>query len=93
MASLAASSWPKPIVLVPCLSWSTASGVFTRGVMSGAIDWSLLEAQYRSNETYNEILKMILQSPRDVTLHFHFQFQFSITALSVDEFYRKDLNW
>lgn len=29
MASLAAASWPKPIVLVPCLSGTTASGVFT----------------------------------------------------------------
>lgn len=63
MASLAASSWPKPVVLVPCLSWSTASGVFTRGVMSGAIDWSLLESQYFANQIYNEILDMVLQSP------------------------------
>lgn len=29
MASLAATNWPKPLVLVPCLSWSTASAVFT----------------------------------------------------------------
>ncbi|XP_054846130.1 protein ABHD18 isoform X2 [Eublepharis macularius] len=29
MASLAVSNWPKPLPLVPCLSWSTASGVFT----------------------------------------------------------------
>ncbi|XP_026959489.1 protein ABHD18 isoform X2 [Lagenorhynchus albirostris] len=29
MASLAVSSWPKPMPLIPCLSWSTASGVFT----------------------------------------------------------------
>lgn len=29
MASLAAVSWPKPIVLVPCLSGTTAAGVFT----------------------------------------------------------------
>nr|CAG4651089.1 EOG090X08BF [Simocephalus serrulatus] len=63
MASLAASSWPKPVVLVPCLSWSTASGVFTRGVMSGAIDWSLLETQYFANQIYNEILDMVLHSP------------------------------
>lgn len=29
-ASLAATNWPKPLVLVPCLSWSTASPVFTQ---------------------------------------------------------------
>jgi hypothetical protein len=46
MASLAASNYPKPLVLVPCLSWSTASSVFTEGVMSYAINWDLLETQY-----------------------------------------------
>ena len=64
MASLAASSWPKPVALVPCLSWSTASSVFTSGVMSGAIDWSLLENQLYyspSNQVYNEILHLILE--------------------------------
>jgi hypothetical protein len=30
MASLASSVWPKPVALVPCLSWTTASPVFTR---------------------------------------------------------------
>ncbi|KAL1129689.1 hypothetical protein AAG570_012633 [Ranatra chinensis] len=35
MASLAASCWPHPIVLVPCLSWSTASSVFTEVFMFG----------------------------------------------------------
>lgn len=72
MASLAASSWPKPVVLVPCLSWSTASGVFTRGVMSGAIDWSLLESQYLTNQIYNEILDMVLQSScKEVNFQFY----------------------
>ena len=34
MASLSATNWPKPIGLVPCLSWSTASGVFTKVELS-----------------------------------------------------------
>ncbi len=29
MASLAVTNWPKPIPLIPCLSWTTASSVFT----------------------------------------------------------------
>ncbi|XP_050420564.1 protein ABHD18 [Adelges cooleyi] len=59
MASLAAASWPKPVVLVPCLSGTTASGVFTEGAMSCAIDWNLLEQQYKSNATYkNEIVNV-----------------------------------
>lgn len=30
MASLAATNWHKPLSLIPCLSWSTASSVFTQ---------------------------------------------------------------
>ncbi|CAH1103201.1 unnamed protein product [Psylliodes chrysocephalus] len=52
MASLAASNWPKPLVLVPCLSWSTASSVFTEGVMSESIDWDMLQNQYESNKLF-----------------------------------------
>lgn len=60
MASLAATNWPKPIPLVPCLSWSTASPVFTKGVMSASINWSLLESQYFENEVYqNDLAKMV----------------------------------
>ncbi|XP_034244711.1 protein ABHD18 isoform X2 [Thrips palmi] len=60
MASLAATNWPKPMVLVPCLSWSTASGVFTQGVMSGAIPWDILKYQYFSDDVYREeIRKMV----------------------------------
>lgn len=32
MASLACTAWPKPLAIVPCLSWSTASCVFTEVV-------------------------------------------------------------
>ena len=66
MASLAASIWPKPIALIPILSWSTASGVFTQGVLSGAIDWNVLKSHYFSNESFrNELLNMIY-SPEGV---------------------------
>ncbi|KAK9890149.1 hypothetical protein WA026_008955 [Henosepilachna vigintioctopunctata] len=59
MASLAASNWPAPIVLVPCLSWSTASTVFTEGVMSNSIDWDLLQKEYLADQTYQNILSKI----------------------------------
>lgn len=61
MASLAATNWPEPIVLVPCLSWSTASAVFTRGVMSAAINWELLEEQYFSDESYSKEIKHMVK--------------------------------
>ncbi|KAK7066697.1 hypothetical protein SK128_016797 [Halocaridina rubra] len=63
MASLAATSWPKPLPLVPCLSWSTASGVFTQGVLSGAINWEMLKNQYFSNEVFREELFNMIRSP------------------------------
>ncbi|CAH1153757.1 unnamed protein product [Phaedon cochleariae] len=59
MASLAASNWPRPLVLVPCLSWSSASSVFTEGVMSDSIDWDMLQAQYENNKSYCDNLSKI----------------------------------
>lgn len=56
MASLAASNWPKPLVLVPCLSWSTASSVFTEGVMSESINWDMLQKHYSGDKLYCERL-------------------------------------
>ncbi|XP_029368368.1 protein ABHD18 isoform X1 [Echeneis naucrates] len=54
MASLAVTNWPKPIPLIPCLSWSTASSVFTTGVLSKAVNWAELEKQYALNSVYEE---------------------------------------
>ncbi|XP_059470116.1 protein ABHD18 isoform X2 [Neocloeon triangulifer] len=65
MASISATNWPKPVVLVPCLSWSTASTVFTKGVMSAAIDWSMLEAQYMGNEQYRQDIRKMLSMEKD----------------------------
>lgn len=59
-ASLAATNWPKPLVVVPCLSWSTAAPVFTQGVMSQSINWDTLETQYFADGHYRERLaKMV----------------------------------
>ncbi|KAK5639583.1 hypothetical protein RI129_012075 [Pyrocoelia pectoralis] len=59
MASLAATSWPKPLVLVPCLSSSTASTVFTEGVMSQSINWDLLQKQFNSDSKFHNILSKL----------------------------------
>ena len=55
MASLAATVWSKPLAVVPCLSWTTAAPVFTRGVMAKSIPWPLLEKQYFENTGYQKI--------------------------------------
>lgn len=60
MASLAVTNWSKPIPLIPCLSWSTASGVFTTGVLSKAVNWRELEKQYFTQTVYeDEILHLL----------------------------------
>ncbi|XP_013884491.1 protein ABHD18 [Austrofundulus limnaeus] len=60
MASLAVTNWPKPIPLIPCLSWSTASSVFTTGVLSKAVNWTELEKQYAINSVYEkEIINLL----------------------------------
>nr|XP_033794908.1 protein ABHD18 isoform X2 [Geotrypetes seraphini]XP_033794912.1 protein ABHD18 isoform X2 [Geotrypetes seraphini]XP_033794920.1 protein ABHD18 isoform X2 [Geotrypetes seraphini]XP_033794930.1 protein ABHD18 isoform X2 [Geotrypetes seraphini] len=61
MASLAVTNWPKPIPLVPCLSWSTASGVFTTGVLSKAVNWKELEKQYTTQTVYEEEIIQMLE--------------------------------
>ncbi|XP_061541429.1 protein ABHD18 isoform X2 [Phycodurus eques] len=61
MSSLAATNWPKPIPLIPCLSWSTASSVFTTGVLSKAVNWSELEKQYAINSVYEEEIVKLLE--------------------------------
>lgn len=61
MASLAVTNWPKPIPLIPCLSWSTASSVFTTGVLSKAVNWTELEKQYGINSVYEEEIINLLE--------------------------------
>lgn len=68
MASLAACSFDKPIPLVPCLSWSTASGVFTQGVLSGAINWEQLKNQYFSDQVFRNELFNMIHSPEGVSI-------------------------
>eukprot|EP00069_Balaena_mysticetus_P015517 bmy_09266T0 len=57
MASLAVSNWPKPMPLIPCLSWSTASG----GVLSKSINWRELEKQYYTQTVYEEEIIHMLE--------------------------------
>lgn len=59
MATLGATVCPEPVGVVPCLAWSSASLTFTRGVMTDAIPWPLLQHQYQTTETFkSEISKM-----------------------------------
>lgn len=87
MASLAASNYPKPLVLVPCLSWSTASNVFTVGVMSHSINWDMLETQYYADGKYREKLSKMVTIVDDAFIagkHFIQNFNESMKELKED---------
>ena len=59
MACLASTVWPKPVAVVPCLSWTTAATVFTRGVLSKAISWDKLEEAYVADKRYRDLKEEI----------------------------------
>ncbi|KAF6779831.1 hypothetical protein AHF37_00627 [Paragonimus kellicotti] len=61
MASLCATVWPKPISLIPCLSWTTASVVFVEGILANAVDWSTLTKQYFSDSVYCDQIRPLIQ--------------------------------
>lgn len=87
MASLAATNYPKPLVLVPCLSWSTASAVFTEGVMSHSINWDVLETQYLADGQYRETLSKMVTIVDDSFIagkHFIQNFDQSMEELQED---------
>lgn len=76
MASLAVTNWPKPIPLIPCLSWSTASSVFTTVTHSIYLIYSrsirrhsVIRAALHSFLTYIERVK---------SFHFGAAFDFSL---------------
>ncbi|XP_065064110.1 protein ABHD18-like [Rhopilema esculentum] len=57
MASISATSWNKPIGIIPCLSWSTAAPVFTQGVMKYSVSWDVLQEQLKSTPEYVDLLE------------------------------------
>ncbi|XP_035824379.1 protein ABHD18 isoform X2 [Aplysia californica] len=63
MASGVATLWPKPLSVVPILSWTTASISFTEGVMSGAIPWHTLQEQFFENNVYQDEIRKLIVSP------------------------------
>lgn len=62
MASLAATNWPEPIALIPCMSWTSSSVVWTEGVLSKSIPWRVLESQYAKNPYYESEISKLLQN-------------------------------
>lgn len=63
MASLGATNWHKPLSLIPCMSGSTAAGVFTHGVLSTALPWKVLQQQYMDVDEYKTDIMDLIESP------------------------------
>lgn len=63
MASLAATNWPQPAILVPCLSWSTASGVFTKvGLKFINFVLNLITSLFLFSSLFTPLCFMVLSS-------------------------------
>ena len=72
MASLAATNWPEPIALIPCMSWTSSSVVWTEGVLSKSIPWRVLESQYAKNPYYESEISKLLQNVDSYKLGINF---------------------
>ena len=48
-------SWPGPLSLLSCASWSTSSTAFCDGVLSRTIPWPLLRKQFYENKAYQTL--------------------------------------
>lgn len=59
MASLAATAWPEKLALVPCMSWTSASVVWTEGCLSEAIPWKTLGDHYSKDHRYSDVHNML----------------------------------
>ncbi|CAF3081116.1 unnamed protein product [Rotaria socialis] len=59
MASLAFTSWPGPLSLLSCASWSTSSTAFCDGVLSSTIPWELLKKQFYENRAYQTFYEFL----------------------------------
>ena len=54
MAALSATVMPRPVGVVPCLAWTSASLTFTEGVLADAIPWDLLSRQLVTRTEFGE---------------------------------------
>uniref|UniRef100_A0A5K3F8P8 Protein ABHD18 n=1 Tax=Mesocestoides corti TaxID=53468 RepID=A0A5K3F8P8_MESCO len=61
MATICATTVPFPISLIPCLSSTSASVVFVKGVLSHSVDWKTLTKQYVQDSFYSKVLRPKIQ--------------------------------
>jgi len=64
MASLAFTTWPGPLSLLSCASWSTSSTAFCEGVLSKTIPWALLKKQFYENKAYQNFYEYLREEQK-----------------------------
>jgi hypothetical protein len=52
-------SWPGPLSLLSCASWTSSSTVFCDGVLSRTIPWPLLKQQFYENKAYQTFYEFL----------------------------------
>lgn len=62
MAALSATVMPRPVGVVPCLAWTSASLTFTEGVLADAIPWDLLNQQLVTRTEYGDQIQACVRS-------------------------------
>ena len=61
-AALSATVLPRPVGVVPCLAWTSASLTFTEGVLADAIPWGLLDKQLVTRAEYSDQIQAWVRS-------------------------------
>jgi hypothetical protein len=64
MASLAFTTWPGPLSLLSCASWSTSSTAFCDGVLARSIPWPLLKKQFYENKAYQTFYEYLREGKK-----------------------------
>jgi hypothetical protein len=57
-------SWPGPLSLLSCASWSTSSTAFCDGVLSRTIPWSLFKKQFYENKAYQTFYEYLREGKK-----------------------------
>ena len=61
------TSWPGPLSLLSCASWSTSSTAFCEGVLSRTIPWALLKKQFYENKAYQNFYEYLRDEQKPST--------------------------